>query len=71
MAALTQIQQGQNLDAQRRQANAILALLMLSGATAARPSSPAFVGQSFFDTTLGKPVFWNGTGWVDATGASA
>ena len=26
------------------------------------------VSQQAFDTTLGKPVWWNGTGWVDATG---
>ena len=28
----------------------------------------ANAGQMFFDTSLGKPIFWNGTGWVDATG---
>ena len=26
-------------------------------------------GQSAFNTTLGKPVWWNGTNWVDATGS--
>jgi hypothetical protein len=28
----------------------------------------------YFDTTLaaaGKPIWWTGSGWVDATGASA
>lgn len=25
-------------------------------------------GTYYFDTTLGKPIWWNGTGWVDATG---
>ena len=24
-------------------------------------------GFQYFDTTLGKPVWWNGTAWVDAT----
>lgn len=24
----------------------------------------------FFDTTLNKPIWWNGTNWVDATGAT-
>ena len=41
-----------------------------AGATAARPASPK-TGQMFFDTTLGKPIWWNGTQWVDATGAAA
>ena len=47
-----------------------------SGATADRPTSRLTndwqtIGFRYFDTTLGKPVFWNGTGWVDATGAAA
>lgn len=25
---------------------------------------------TYWDTSLGKPVFWSGTGWVDATGAA-
>ena len=28
------------------------------------------VGSSYFDTTLGKPIYWNGTAWVDATGTA-
>ncbi len=36
-----------------------------------RPTS-SVLGQQFFDTTLasgrGAPIYWNGTGWVDATG---
>lgn len=27
-------------------------------------------GHQYFDTSLGKPVFYNGTGWIDATGAN-
>jgi hypothetical protein len=27
-----------------------------------------FIGMYFFDTTNNKPVWWNGTNWVDATG---
>lgn len=38
-----------------------------SGTTAARPTVHA-TGQPYFDTTLGKPIWWNGTNWVDATG---
>lgn len=43
------------------------------GATATRPSglTTEDVGFLFFDTTLGKPVFWKGAGWVDATGTTA
>ena len=29
-----------------------------------------YKGMCHFDTTLGKPIWWNGTAWVDATGAS-
>ena len=39
-----------------------------TGATASRPSTPT-LGQSYFDQTLGKPIWWSGTAWVDATGA--
>ena len=28
------------------------------------------VGLSFFDDTIKKPIWWNGTAWVDATGAN-
>ena len=34
-----------------------------------RPSNP-MTGQSFFDRNLGKPIWYNGTNWVDATGAN-
>ena len=27
-------------------------------------------GQCLYDTTLNKPKWWNGTNWVDATGAT-
>ena len=37
--------------------------------TATRPASPP-VGTSTFDTTLGRPIWYKGPGWVDATGAS-
>lgn len=38
-------------------------------ASSSRPSSP-YTGMCFFDTTLGKPIWWKGTAWVDATGAT-
>lgn len=39
----------------------------LNGTTSNRPTS-SILGQSYFDTTLGKPVWWNGSAFVDATG---
>ena len=42
----------------------------LNGATANRPVS-SVTGQFYFDTTLGKPVWWDGSKFVDATGAAA
>lgn len=35
-----------------------------------RPSEYLEAGQMYFDTSLNKPVFWNGTNWVDATGST-
>ena len=45
-----------------------------SGVTADRPvntGDPKLqTGQYYFDTTVGKPIWWNGTIWVDATGTA-
>lgn len=41
------------------------------GTTGARPALSSSQAGLYFDTTLGgKPIFWNGTGWVDSSGAS-
>jgi len=43
----------------------------LSGSTASRPAPPIFVGQPYFDTTLGIPIYASQilpTIWVDAAG---
>jgi len=40
----------------------------ISGTTVERPSDDLWIGLVYFDTTLGKPVWWDGTNWVDATG---
>lgn len=39
------------------------------GAASGRPTA-SVIGQPYFDTSLGngKPIYWNGTGFVDATG---
>jgi len=43
-----------------------------SGPTTERPvGADLRVGRSYFDTTLGYPVWWDGADWVDATGTSA
>lgn len=42
----------------------------LNGTSANRPTA-SVIGQVYFDRSLatnGKPVWWNGTGFVDATG---
>lgn len=41
-----------------------------SGLTADRPTERLEVGQYYFDTTLGIPIWYDGTNWVDATGAT-
>lgn len=39
----------------------------LGGYSEERPSSPS-LGTCFFDSSLGKPLWWNGSSWVDAAG---
>jgi hypothetical protein len=45
-----------------------------SGTTLNRPINTGLIklrtGQTYFDTTLGIPIWWNGTNWVNASGAS-
>jgi hypothetical protein len=49
---------------------ALDAAAVLSDTTAARPASPV-LGQMYFDTTLGEPLWYNGSNWVLATGVTA
>lgn len=47
----------------------------MSGKTANRPTSRLdnswqTIGLMYFDTTLNKPIWWNGTNWVDANGTT-
>ena len=37
--------------------------VVASGTTEQRPTENLVVGQQYFDTTLGVPVYWNGTEW--------
>ena len=39
-----------------------------SGTTAQRPAFDLHVGQTYFDTTLSKPIWWDGSAWRDAAG---
>ena len=37
----------------------------LNGTTASRPTS-SIVGQQYFDTTIGYPIYANGNNWVNS-----
>jgi hypothetical protein len=41
-----------------------------SGPTSQRPVDNLFTGRPYFDTTLGKPIWYKTAGWVDATGGA-
>lgn len=41
------------------------------GSTSSRPSNNLYKGFQHFDTTLNKPIWWNGTEWVDSEGNDA
>jgi hypothetical protein len=59
-----------SLIVQDRTGTAILRIGTPYGATATRPTT-TLIGTVFFDSTLGIPIWWNGTGWVNASGAVA
>jgi hypothetical protein len=42
----------------------------ISGTTAERPAIQLHVGQTFYDTTLDRPIWWNGTVWKKADGTT-
>jgi len=39
-----------------------------SGTTAGRPVTNLKVGQYYFDTSLGLPIWWNSSIWINAAG---
>ena len=41
-----------------------------NGTTANRPTLDLQIGQIYFDTTLGRPIWYDGTNWVDADGTT-
>jgi hypothetical protein len=50
------------------------AAIPLSGTTAQRPlqsvQAPLATGQFYYDTTLDRPIWWNGTVWKKADGTT-
>ena len=40
------------------------------GITSNRPTTNLIIGYQYFDTTLKKPIWYSGTGWVDSTGTT-
>ena len=48
----------------------LLASVPAHGITAERPSTQLQIGQFYYDTTLGIPIWWNGTVWKNASGAT-
>ena len=45
-------------------------MLTTGGTTAQRPADPELY-KPYFDTTLGKPIWWDGTDWKDSSGTTA
>ena len=51
--------------------NAVGALIKpASGTTANRPTLQLQIGQPYYDTTLGIPIWYNGTVWKNASGTT-
>jgi hypothetical protein len=40
------------------------------GTTSERPINGINAGDKYFDTTLGIPIWYDGTNWIDATGST-
>jgi hypothetical protein len=42
-----------------------------AGPTAQRPTGPdRLVGHQYFDTTINRPIWWTGSVWINAAGAT-
>jgi hypothetical protein len=48
------------------------AAIPVSGTTASRPVDTGDIklkiGQQYFDTTINRPIWWDGTNWINAAG---
>lgn len=49
----------------------LLVALTLSGSTTDRPIRFLWVGRPYFDTTVGRPIWYVGPGWVYSDGTPA
>jgi hypothetical protein len=58
------------VDAANAQTQQVINTLLTpsSGTTASRPSTDLQVGQFYFDTTINRPIWWDGTNWINAAG---
>jgi hypothetical protein len=45
-----------------------LLLTPSAGDTASRPTNGLQIGQQYFDTTINRPIWWDGTNWINAAG---
>ena len=57
-----------NDDASR--SGSVFAQEFSTGTTAQRPTAQLSSGQTYWDTTLSKPIWWNGSVWKDAAGTT-
>ncbi len=56
----------------RRLAQAINDVEVRTGTTANRPAGDDLrAGRQYFDTTIGKPVWYDGAAWKDSAGVAA
>ena len=46
----------------------LLSGLTSSGTTANRPTKNLFLGRTYFDSTLNRPIWYTGTNWIRADG---
>lgn len=46
----------------------ILTNVTQSGTTAQRPVTMLYVGRTYFDTTINRPIWYTGTNWIRADG---
>ena len=44
--------------------------ILHTGGTSFRPTINLVIGQQYFDEQIGKPIWWNGSNWVDAAGTT-
>lgn len=46
----------------------LLSGITQSGTTANRPVNGLWIGRTYFDASLGIPIWYNGAAWVNASG---